>query len=82
MLMCVCRIIQDARARHPSLPSLREPLPCGLTDEGEDLDDTQLHDEDSGKFRDRESCLKDRKSLNLPRRGTSRCRQLISLGSF
>ena len=72
MLTCVCRIIQDARARNPSLPPLREPLPCGLTDEEEDPNDTQPHDEDSGKIGDRKSWPKlDSKSLNHPRCASS-----------
>ena len=41
------RIIQDARARNPSLPPLPEPLPCGLVYGDEDADEHQHQDRDN-----------------------------------
>ena len=41
------RIIQDARARNPSLPPLPAPLPCGLVYGDEDLDEPQHQDRDN-----------------------------------
>ena len=46
------RIIQDARARNPSLPPLPAPLPCGLVYGDEDLDEPQHQDRDNEEFAD------------------------------
>ncbi|RPD57879.1 hypothetical protein L226DRAFT_575923 [Lentinus tigrinus ALCF2SS1-7] len=55
----ITQIIRDARARTPSLPPLREPLPCGLEDEDDEMDDARHHEEDTGgEFSDRASSSK------------------------
>ena len=51
-VVSMSRIIQDARARNPSLPPLPEPLPCGLVYGDEDLNEPQHQDRDNEEFAD------------------------------
>ena len=46
-VVSMSRIIQDARARNPSLPPLPEPIPYGLVYGDEDADEPRHQDRDN-----------------------------------